>query len=325
MKQEHKDQIGTAVKAVQAMPEINHFYFVACGGSMAFMKPAEYLFDREITIPASVYSSNEFVHRMPKALNQNSVVITCSHSGNTPETVEATKVARKAGAVTIALSHLTDSPLWEAAEYPVHYDWGPEADASDLNKAALYSLIFQILNVVQPNEKYVRGANAVEKLQAVTDRVKAAYADFSKEWGRSYKREPLIYTMGSGANYGEAYSFAICLLMEMQWVNASAIHSGEYFHGPFEITDFDVPFIIIKGLGATRPLDERAHNFCQKYSDRIAVIDAAEFDLTEIDEDLREYYCPLFVGSVLRQMADALAYERGHELSVRRYMWRMEY
>lgn len=135
MRQEHIDQINTAVAAVAAKEVINHFYFVACGGSQAFMMPAQYTFDREISIPASIYSSNEFVHRAPKALGPDSVVITCSHSGNTPETVKATEVAREKGALTIALSHLEDSPLWNAAEYPIHYDWGKEADASDLNKS----------------------------------------------------------------------------------------------------------------------------------------------------------------------------------------------
>ena len=114
-------------------------------------------------------------------------------------------------------------------------------------------------------------------------------------------------------------------MMEMQWINASCIHSGEYFHGPFEITDFDVPFIIVKGTGSTRYLDERAYNFCKKYSDRIALIDVEDFDWCGIDESVREYYAPLLAGAVLRAMADAIAYERGHDLGVRRYMWRMEY
>lgn len=325
MKQEHINQINTAVAAVTAKDNINHFYFVACGGSQAFMMPAQYIFDRELAIPASIYTSNEFVHRAPKALGPDSVVITCSHSGNTPETVKATAVAREKGATTIALSNLEGSPLWEAAEYPIHYDWGKEADASDLNKAVLYSLIFRILNAVVPCEKYEKGIASVENINDVLERAKALYADRLKEWGKKYKREELIYTMGSGACYGEAYSFAICLLMEMQWIHSNCIHSGEYFHGPFEVTDFDVPFIIVKGLGATRPLDERAYNFCQKYCDSIMLVDCADFDMTGIDEEVQEYFAPLVAGAVLRALADEFAYQRGHDLSVRRYMWRMEY
>ncbi len=325
MKQEHKDQIGRAVEAVASKGRINHFYFVACGGSQAFMMPAQYLFDRELETPSSVYSSNEFVHRAPKALGPDSVVITCSHSGNTPETVKATEVARGKGATTIALSNLVDSPLWKAAEYPIHYDWGKEADASDLNKGILYRLIFSILNAVSPSERFQKGIDGVENLNGMIEKAKAKYADILKEWGRQYKREELIYTMGSGASYGEAYSFAICLLMEMQWIHSNSIHSGEYFHGPFEVTDFDVPFIIIKGLGATRPLDERAYNFCRKYSEKIMLVDEADFDMTGIDEEVREYFAPLLAGAVLRSLADEFAYQRGHDLSVRRYMWRMEY
>lgn len=324
MKKEIISQIDAAVKAVM-QKNVNHFYFVACGGSQAFMMPAQFMFDREIETPASIYTSNEFVHMEPKALNENSVVITCSHSGNTPETVKATEIARAKGAVTIALSHLENSPLWNAAEFPIFYDWSPKSDTSDLNKAVLYSLLFKILDSLKPDEKYKKGLEAIDYLQTATEKVKAQYADFAKEWGKSYKREPLLYTMGSGACYGECYSYAICLMMEMQWIHASCIHSGEYFHGPFEVTDYDVPFIIVKGMGSTRYLDERAYNFCRKYSDRIALIDTADFDWCGIHESVREYYAPLLAGAVLRSMADAIAYERGHDLGVRRYMWKMEY
>lgn len=325
MRKEHIDQIHTAVAAVAAKDHINHIYFVACGGSQAFMMPAQYLFDREIDIPAGVYTSNEFIHRAPKALGPDSVVITCSHSGNTPETVKAAGFAREKGALTIALSNLADSPLWQAAEYPIHYDWGKEADASDLNKGVLYYLLFGILNALRPCEKYQKGMAGVENLHAALEKAKAQYETVIKEWGQKYKREELIYTMGSGANYGEAYSFAICLLMEMQWIHSHAIHSGEYFHGPFEVTDFDVPFIIIKGMGETRAMDERAWDFCRKYSEKIMVVDVETMDMTGIDEEVREYFSPLLAGAVLRSLADAFAYERGHDLSVRRYMWRMEY
>lgn len=326
MRQEHISQINAAVEAIAAKKmEINHFYFVACGGSQAFMMPAQYIFDREIEIPSSIYSSNEFVHRLPKALGPNSVVITCSHSGNTPETVKATEVAREKGALTIALSNLVDSPLWKAAAYPIHYDWGKDVDASDLNKAVLYYLLFNVLNRIEPCEKYKKGIESVVNLNHVIEKAKVQYEDTLKEWGKKYKRESFIYTMSSGANYGEAYSFAICLLMEMQWIHSHAIHAGEYFHGPFEVTDFDVPFIIIKGVGATRPLDERAYAFCKKFSDKIMLIDVADMDMTGIAEEVREYFAPLLAGAVLRRLADHFAYERGHDLSVRRYMWRMEY
>jgi fructoselysine 6-phosphate deglycase len=324
MIQGHVNQLTNALNAVKEI-NVKNFYFVACGGSMAALTPGQYIIDRESEIPASVYSSNEFIHRSPKALGKNSVVILCSHSGNTPETVRAAEFAREKGAITIAFSNLEGSPLWNAAEYPIHYSWGPDCVAAEHNSGMIYRLVFGILNELNPDEKYSRALNCINNLDGVNRRNKVNTLEAANEFGRQYKREELIYTMASGACYSVAYSFAICLLMEMQWVNSSAIHSGEYFHGPFEITDYDVPFIIIKGLGETRSLDERAHAFCKKYSEKIALIDAETFDMEGIDEDLHSYFTPLVVGAVLRQYADALAEHRGHPLSVRRYMWKMEY
>ncbi|MNH99571.1 Fructosamine deglycase FrlB [compost metagenome] len=328
MNQEHVQQLEAAIQAV-AQRKVTNFYFVACGGSLANVTPAQYILDREIEIPSAAYSSNEFIHRSPKALGPSSVVITCSHSGNTPETVAATTFAREKGALTICLTNLVDSPLWEAAEFKLHYNYAPYGEAlrgEETSMAILYRLVFGILQTLYPNEKYANAISSIENgLHGVYERNKALTLEAAKAFGRNYKREKLIYTMASGINYSVAYSFAICLLQEMQWIHSSAIHSGEYFHGPFEITDFDVPFIVIKGLGETRPLDDRAYDFCVKYSDKTILIDAETFDLEGISPDVRPYFTNLVAGIVLRQYAQHLSEETGHALSVRRYMWKMEY
>ncbi len=54
------------------------------------MYPSKYVFDREAkAISSDLYSSNEFIQRNPIQLGENSLVILCSQSGNTPETVKA--------------------------------------------------------------------------------------------------------------------------------------------------------------------------------------------------------------------------------------------
>ncbi|MDI9440457.1 MAG: SIS domain-containing protein [Bacillota bacterium] len=317
-------QLERAVQAALAS-KMENIYFVACGGSMALFLPAQYILDRELATPSFVYTANEFVHREPKGLGADSVVVLCSHSGTTPETVNAAKLAREKGAITIAFSNEVGSPLWEAAEYGIQYDWGPESDAAQSNVGMLFKLVFNILNAKAPNEKYERALNTITKLKDILTRNKEQHEEAAKAFGSAYKREPLIYAMASGSCYGPTYAFAACLLQEMQWVHSNAIHSGEYFHGPFEITDYDVPFVIVKGLDETRPLDERAEAFCKKFSERVVVIDAAEFDWTDVGEDLRKYFAYLIVNGLLRQYADWLAEHRGHPLSVRRYMWKMEY
>lgn len=154
MRKEHETQIENAIQALKARGEVNEVYFVACGGSQAVLMAGQYLFDRESNVPSHVYTANEFVYDTPKNLCERSLVISCSHSGNTPETIAATKLAREKGAMTIALSNLEGSELWEAAEFPVHYDWGKDVSDSDKNKGILYGLLFNLLNVLAPNAKW---------------------------------------------------------------------------------------------------------------------------------------------------------------------------
>lgn len=325
MRDLHENQIKKAVEAVANRKEVNEVYFVACGGSQAVLMAGQYLFDKESTIPSHVYTANEFVYDTPKNLNENSVVISCSHSGNTPETVEATKLAREKGAVTICLSNLEGSPLWEAAEYPVHYDWGKDVSDSDKNKGILYGLLFSLLNVLAPNPKWDVCLKELEKLTELSNAAKEQYAQDAKKWAKAQKRDPIIYTIGSGINYGEVYSTAMCWFMEMQWINSGCIHSGEYFHGPFEITDYDVPFMLVKSMGNTRHLDQRVEDFATKFTDKLLVLDQNDLQLDGVAPEAKQYIAAILSGVVIRLFVEAIAFERGHSLDVRRYMWQMSY
>ncbi len=77
--------VQQALDAISSRP-IENVFLVACGGSSALMYPSKYWLDREAkTIYSDLYSSNEFIHRNPATLGAKSLVILCSHSGNTPE------------------------------------------------------------------------------------------------------------------------------------------------------------------------------------------------------------------------------------------------
>ncbi len=318
--------VEAAVKAAAAREAVTDIFFVACGGSNALLMSGHYAVEREAERIASFsYSAAEFLARAPKRLGKGSVVILCSHSGNTPETVAATKYAREAGALTIAFTNLENSPLDQAAEATILYQYNPLAVSEDHAAPMLMRLVFGILAAREGNAKIAKIETALAGMAKTIEAVIARHKPSIAAWAESSKREPVIYTMGSGANWGSAYSFAICILQEMQWVHSAAIHSGEYFHGPFEITDFDVPFIVLKGLGNARKMDERALAFAEKYSKRLLVLDAAEFGLETQAGDAAEYLTPMLFTALLRAYAVALADSRGHPLTVRRYMWRMEY
>jgi fructoselysine 6-phosphate deglycase len=319
-------QLANALSAVSARGSVTDIFFVACGGSYSLMLLSQYIVEREASdIIGSALNAAEFKARAPKRLGKNSIVIACSHSGNTPETVEAVKIAREAGALTISLTHELGSPLDHASEITLSYAHAPMTMSTAHSAAVLVRLTFGILKTREGNTKLADLDKGLAALPALVDKLISDHRTKIADFAEAHKREAVIYTMASGANYGVAYSFAICLLQEMQWIHSAAIHAGEYFHGPFEVTDFDVPFIQLKGLGPSRRMDERAFAFADKYSRRLTVLDAKEFGVPSLPEAVSEYLAPLVFTPILRAYADKLAEAKGHPLTVRRYMWKMEY
>lgn len=319
------EQVKAVLDAYKSR-EIDRVFLVACGGSSSLMYTSKYVLDREARkIDSDLYSSNEFIHRNPAKLNEKSLVILCSHFGKTPETVEAARFARGKGAMTVSLTFESGSPLTEESEYVIVYE--EEEETSFLNEppAIMLELVFGLLYTKEGNEKYMDLVNSLEKLRPLLIQEKEKFLPRAKEFAQSYKDEKIIYTMGSGTSFGVAYWYAICILMEMQWIHSHAIHAGEYFHGPFEILDKDVPIIQLLGLDETRPLEERSLEFTKKYGERLVVLDAKEFDLTDIEESVKGYIAPIVMQTVLRQYAEELATARNHPLSTRRYMWKVEY
>ena len=109
-------------------------------------------------------------------------------------------------------------------------------------------------------------------------------------------------------------------------MNSGSFHDGEFFHGPFEIVEKDVPFLLLMNEGKTRPMDSRALDFLQRFGAKTTVIDAKDFSLgSKISSEVVDYFNPMLISAILRVYAENLAIARNHPLSQRRYMWKLQY
>ena len=306
--------------------QMSEVFLVACGGSLVDLYPAKFFLGSESSLlRTDLYTANEFVHAVPKVLGERSVVIFCSHSGITPEIVEAVKVAKAAGSLTVSLTHNKSSDIAAFSDYNVVYEWGDESSVQNNPMAITLALCLEIL---QHSEGYVNYHEFQEALLKIDDVVAAARNKVGARvltFAETYQNEKMFYILSSGASYGHAYGFAICSLMEMQWLHASAIHSGEFFHGPFEVTDKKTNFILLVNEGRTRHLDERVLAFIKSYAKNYVVIDAKELGIGVLPESVVEFFNPVLFYSVLCDYREALANIRNHPLETRRYMGKVEY
>ena len=79
---------------IERKGKIENVFWIACGGSMIDLMPANELLKREATtFTSTVYTAREFCLMAPKSLGEKSLVIACSHSGNTQEVVDGCEMA----------------------------------------------------------------------------------------------------------------------------------------------------------------------------------------------------------------------------------------
>jgi fructoselysine 6-phosphate deglycase len=322
----HPD-VAAALTALEGRAT-DHVFFVACGGSLSIMYPAKFMLDQtSASLPSDLYNAAEFTHRAPRRLTANSVVILCSMTGTTRETVAAAKFARKAGALTISLTVDPASPLAETSDHVVRfeapYTTGVPIDAKNSNYARIYQIVQGLAQRYDGVDRMSALMDSLDALQSVIDKAQNVFAPRFDGYAPHFAKQEVIYTMASGASYGAAYSYAICVLMEMQWINSHPIHANEFFHGAFEVLDENRCYILMKGLDDTRPLEDRAEEFLLRFGkpENVLVVDAAEVDFSGVAEEFRGALAPLVFFDTLWTFAYRLAELRKHEMmTARRYM-----
>ncbi|WP_413737142.1 SIS domain-containing protein [Sodalis sp. RH21] len=305
---------------------LRQVFLVACGGSLVDMYPANYFLNSEsTTLHSYMMTANEFVHATPKTLGGQSLTIVCSHGGDTPESVAAAELAQRRGSVTVTLTHNERAGLIDFSDSNLLYAWGEDSQVINNPMALILSLCVEALRQTEGYDGYADFLAGMEQIDGVIARACRQVQAPSAAFAERYAQESLFYILSSGASYGHAYGFAICSLMEMQRLDAASIHSGEYFHGPFEVTDANTPWILMMNEGRTRPLDERARDFLRRYGDKVEIIDAKALGLGVVPVKVVEYFNPILFYSVMCEYRAALAKVRRHPLETRRYMGQVAY
>lgn len=313
------------IQEVCAKKEINNLSFAGCGGSLAcFYAPAYYIQREARTISTCYVTSNEFVYDTPMMIDEHSIVVVASRRGNTAETIEAARVAKGLGATVVGLAYEKDTIMEEVVDYTIHFSDDEDA-AFEVGKAAYaLKIAYELVHEVEGNASYEAMASAMKKMNVIVPAAKTAIIPEAIEFSIQYKDDDIIYTMGSGCAWAAAQQQTICIFMEMQWINSSVIHTGEFFHGPFEITNPDTAYLLLKSTGKSQALDERAITFLSKFNHHLHIIDGEQYGMKELGE-VSGYFDAMFYTEMLDVYNHLLADMRDHSLDKRKYMWKYTY
>lgn len=319
-------EIKKIVEEIVKAKQIENIYFVGCGASKADLYPAKYFVEHNSKLKTALITANEFNYDMPSDVGEKSIVVTASLGGSTPETVTATGKAKELGAAVISLTMEAGSAITKDADYVIVHGFAKNYAAKLEKMISALKVAVEVVNQVEGYANYEQMEEGFEKIPALIEKAASQVTVQAKQFAEQYADASQVYVLGSGATAEVAYATSLCLFLEMQWINSASVHSGEFFHGALEITDKDVPFVLFMNEGKTRETDARALTFLQRFDAKVTVIDSKDYGLSSVvDASVVDYFNPMLLTAVVRVHAEKLGELRGHPLSKRRYMWKLEY
>jgi len=300
---------------------ISNIFLIGTGGTYSLMMPWKYLMDSKSDLPVFIETAAELKLMDHKQLGKGSLCLFASASGDTKEIVDVMGYCKDRGAQTLSFLVKEECPIAEKSDYVFPT---PADDSFVLFFCGLANVILRILFLRNEFPKYERFIDqlyglgeALEKAVQVSSPKCIFYA------ARNYDA-PWHLMVGSGAGWGEAYCYAMCVMEEMQWILTKSITAAEFFHGTLELVEKGTPAILMFGDDPSRPLMDRTLKFLENLTDEILVLDTRDIELP-VDDEFRGILTPLVLSVMTKPLSLAFQVERNHSLDVRRYYRQMEY
>ena len=325
---EVKQTVKKAVNKMEHEGGIKQVIWIGAGGSFGGFYGANYFLHQESKkLFSSIYTSGEFVYAQPKNLDHNSLVVLCSMRG-TSETIDSAKVAKEHGATTIAL-YVDESDLVKVCDFKIKYESLAldESRLERVNGSIGLCIAMNLLQEVEGYDDFETAMKTFDLLDPIYRKAVDYTTPLAKEWAELNKDQKTIYVIASGPAYGAAYVFSICNIEEMLQLNSPTIHSYEFFNGPFEVTDKSKSIFQLLATGKTRPEDERALKFEQRFGGKkLYVLDGKEIGLDDIKPEVSPYFNHPIFSSILNNVyMRELSYATHESYETRRYMWKEDY
>lgn len=299
-------------------------FFLGTGGAAILMQPACQLLQRRSRFPAFLDMTAELFITGSVNLTARSIVVMPSLSGTTKESVALLAKIKAIGATVLTLVGHAETPLGKGADHAfVNF----AEDDTSCESFYLQSLLIALSIMKHRGEisNYDQIVSELQSLPKLLLEIKRAYELKAEAFAKLLAGSDFHIITGAGNAWPEAFYYGMCILEEMQWIKTRPVHASDFFHGTLELVEKGVSVILFKGEDECRPLAERVENFAPTYTDKLAVLDTAQFELPGISEEVRRLVSPIVLATVLERISAHLEVMRNHPLTTRRYYKRVAY
>lgn len=229
----------------------HQIYIVACGTAYHAGLVGKTILEKTLKIPVFVEVASEFRYREPM-LDENTLVIVISQSGETADTLEGAREAKAAGASVLAITNVVGSSIARESDMVVYLWAGPEISVASTKAytsmlIALYLIGFYFGDVAgRVDEAEMQTMlRALETLPEQAEEILAPEnIDRIKAIAAEYKDAKDLFYIGRGMDWAVAQEGAL-KLKEISYIHAEAYAAGELKHGTLALISDETPVISV--------------------------------------------------------------------------------
>ncbi len=222
---------------------------VGCGTSFHAAMIGKYLIEKISRMNTDIELSSEFRYRDP-VINEKTVVIGISQSGETADTSEALLEAKRKGARVLGITNVEMSKISREADGVIYTRAGPEIGVASTKAFSTQILVLYLLSVYLGScrkvldthgvRELVKNTISINKVQQIALGLDEMIRDISRDF---YNYRNFIF-LGRGLNYPVALEGAL-KLKEISYIHAEGYAAGEMKHGPIALIDENMPVVFI--------------------------------------------------------------------------------
>ena len=227
----------------EMLEKISRICIVACGSAYHVGVVAKYAIEKLVRIPTEAVVASEFRYSDP-LVDENTLVIIISQSGETADTLEALKLAKRKGSPIISIVNVVGSSIANESQNVI-YTWaGPEISVAT-TKAYSTQLTVMYLLILYIGKKLGRIDKAtfdsyLDEIQKLPDKVEQILKQSAEIEKLAQRYAYLEHAYFIGRNIDYAVSLEASLkLKETSYIHSDAYPAGELKHGPISLIEDD--------------------------------------------------------------------------------------
>ncbi len=245
--------LGGLTNVARDLVRTKRFIITGCGTAWHAGLVGEYLFEELARIPTEVEYASEFRYRNP-IMDDGTVLIAMSQSGETADTLAALREAKEKGALTLGIVNVVGSTIARETDAGVYLHVGPEIGVAStkayigqvlvLAMMALYLGRRRSLSHPELKEYLTALRGLPQKINQIT-----AQRDAIREVAEKFKDAENWLYLGRGYNYPTALEGAL-KLKEISYIHAEGMPAAEMKHGPIALITKNMPVVFIAPKGS---------------------------------------------------------------------------